>query len=241
MDKFIINETAAGILGFDDPLGQSLTMWGLKGEIIGVVKDFHHVSLHREILPHVFNIHPSNYRNLQFLFIKLGSHNHADALAYIESVCQDLAKDFPFSYAFLEDGMGELYDADKNLSRILGLFALLTLVISSLGIYGLAFYSVEKKSKEINIRKVYGARLGNILALIYRSLFSRIGISLFLAIALSLFGMTRWLQNFAYRIAPELLDFLIPALLAFGVAGVATILAMWRSVRQNPADELKQE
>lgn len=241
VDKFMINETAAGILGFDDPLGHSLEMWGLKGEIIGIVKDFHHVSLHREILPHVFNIHPSNYQNLKFVFVKLGPHNQEEALEYIESVCEEVAGDYPFSYIFLEEGMGELYNSDKNLSRILGLFALLTLVVSSLGIYGLAFYSVEKKSKEINIRKVYGAGIWNILVLIYKSLMSRIGISLFLAVGLSLFVMTRWLQNFAYRITLDFMEFLIPALLAFLVAGLATIIAMWRSVRQNPADELKQE
>ncbi len=241
MDKFVINETAAGILGFDDPLGQSLEMWGLKGEIIGVVKDFHHVSLHREILPHVFNINPSYYGNLQYIFVKLGPHNQEEALVYIESVCEDLAQDFPFSYIFLEEGMEELYNSDTNLSRILGLFALMTLVVSSLGIYGLAFYSVEKKSKEINIRKLFGAGLGNILVLIYKSLLSRIGISLFLAVGLSLFVMTRWLQNFAYRITPDVMEFLVPALLAFLVAGFATSIAMWRSVRQNPADELKQE
>ena len=241
MDKYIINETAARMLGFDDPVGQSITMWNRTGEIIGVVKDFHHVSLHREILPHVFNIHPSNFNNLKFIFVKLGSGKKAEALSYIESVCQNLAPEFPFSYSFLEDEVGQLYATDQNLSRILGLFSLLIMIVSSLGIYGLAFYSVEKKTKEITIRKVYGASLGSILALIYKSLLSRIGISLILAIGISVFVMTRWLQNFAYRIHPDILLFILPALIAMIVAGIATLLAMWRSVRQNPADLLKKE
>lgn len=240
-EKFMINETAAGILGFDDPIGKKIEMWGLQGEIIGVVKDFHHVSLHREILPHVFNIHPSNYRNLKFVFIKLGPNNHHQALAHINAVYEELVQDYPFSYTFLEEEMGQLYNSEKNMSRILGLFALLALLVSSLGIYGLAFYSVEKKSKEINLRKVFGAGIGNILVLIYKKLLSQIGISLFLAVGLSLFVMGRWLQNFAYRIKPDIMDFLLPALMACLVAGLATIIAMWRSVRQNPADELKQE
>jgi len=241
MDKYIINETAASMLGYDEPVGQSITFWNRTGEIIGVVRDFHHVSLHREILPHVFNIHPSNFSNLKFIFIKLIPGSNAEVLSYIESVCQELAPEFPFSYSFLEDELGQLYATDQNLSRILGLFSLLILVVSSLGIYGLAFYSVEKKSKEITVRKVYGASLVNILTLIYKSLISRIGISLILAIVLSLIAMNRWLQNFAYQISPDITLFILPALLAFMVAGIATLIAMWQTVRQNPADQLKQE
>ena len=241
MDKYIINETAANMLDFEDPVGQSITMWNRTGEIIGVVKDFHHVSLHREIMPHVFNIHPANFASIKFVFIKLGPGDKAETIAYIESICQELASEFPFTYSFLEDEISAQYLSDQNLSRILGLFALLVLFISALGIYGLAFYSVEKLSKVITIRKVFGASLTNILAIFYQSMMSRIGISLFLAIGLSIFIMTRWLQNFAYRIHPDLLLFIFPAILAVIIAGLATYLAVWKSVRQNPADLLKQE
>ncbi|TFH33717.1 MAG: ABC transporter permease, partial [Bacteroidia bacterium] len=136
MNKFLINETAAGILGYDDPIGKSLTMWNMKGEIVGVVKDFHHVSLHREILPHVFNTHPSNYNSLKLVFIKLGQGNSSEAISFIESVFNEMAPGFPFSYYFLEDKIRQLYSADLNLSRILGLFSILVLIVSSLGIYG---------------------------------------------------------------------------------------------------------
>ena len=240
-DKYVINETAARMLGYENPVGQSISMWNREGEIIGVVKDFHHVSMQKEILPHVFNIHPSNYRGLRFIFIRLASLKNPEVLGYIESVCQNLAPEYPFSYSFLEDEAQQLYASDRNLSRILGLFSILILVISGLGIYGLAFYSVESKTREIAVRKVYGASLWSVLFLIYKSLLSRLGISLVLAVGLSLFVVTRWLQNFAYRINPDILHFLLPALLAFMVAVISTLIAMWRSVRQNPADQLKQE
>jgi len=241
MNKYIINEKAASMLGFDDPIGKSLTMWNRTGEIIGVVKDFHHVSLHREILPHVFNIHPSNFNAIRFIFIKLDSGNKEEVISYIESVCQNLAPAYPFSYSFMEDDIGQLYATDKNLSMILGIFSLLILIISNLGIYGLAYYSVDKKTKEITIRKVFGARLGNILSLIYGSLLRRISISLILAIALSLFVMNKWLQNFAYKIKPDLLSIILPAFLALLVAAISTIIAMWNSVKQNPAELLNKE
>lgn len=241
VDKYIINEKAASTWGLDNPVGQSLNMWGRSGEIIGVVRDFHHVSLHREILPHVFNVHPSNYSNLRYIFVKLKTGKRAETLEYLKSACQDFAPEFPFSYTFLEDDIGQLYTVDKNISRILGLFALLILTISSLGIYGLAFYSVEKLSRVITIRKIFGAGIWNILTLYYTSMVSRIGISLILAIALTLILMPRWLRNFAYQIHLDPFLFIVPAILALAIASLATMIAIWRSVRQNPADLIKQE
>jgi putative ABC transport system permease protein len=230
MGKYVINETAAKMLGFKDPVGQQITMWGRKGEIIGVVKDFHHVSLHKEILPHIFNIDSSFYQDLKYIFIKLVSGQNKDVLAYIESVCNEFAPEFPFSYSYLEDEFRLLYATDMNLSRILGLFALLTIIISSLSIYGLAFYSVKQKAREIAIRKVFGANLGNNLTLIYKNLLARMGISFILAIGLSLFVMEKWLQTFAYRINLDIFLFILPAFLALMVAVISTLFAMWRPV-----------
>jgi putative ABC transport system permease protein len=239
--KYVINETAAKMLGFDDPVGQQITMWGRKGEIIGVVKDFHHVSLHKEILPHIFNTDSANFQNLKYLFVKYHAGQGKDVLSYIETVCNDFAPGFPFSYSFLQDEFRQLYTTDTNLSRILGLFAILTIIISGLSIYGLAFSSVEKKSREIAVRKVYGADLPGILSLIYTNLISRIGVSFIIAVGLSLVVAGKWLQTFEYRISLDILMFILPAMLAFIIAGLATLFALWRPVRQNPAYLLKQE
>jgi putative ABC transport system permease protein len=241
MDKFVINEAAAKMLGYEDPVGERLEMWGLDGEIIGVVRDFHHVSLHREILPHVINIHPNNYHFLRFIFIKLSGNNMPSAIAHIESLCRELAPDYPFSYSFLEEENGKLYSGDENLSIILGMFALLALVVSSLGIYGLAFYSAEKRSKDITMRKVFGADFGGIFAIFSKHMMIRIGLSLVLAIGLSMLVMTRWLQNFAYHIQPDPLVYLVPLVLALLVALSATLFAVWRLLRSSPAPYLKQE
>lgn len=241
VNKFIINETAAKMLGYDNPVGHSVTMWDQTGEIIGVVKDFHHVSLHREILPHIFNIHPSNYNNLKNIFIKLNLAGNNEIMQYVESVFQELAPEYPFTYNYLEDQYDQLYATDKNMSKILGIFSLLTLIVSSLGIYGLAFYSVEKKTIEITIRKVFGASLINILAIIYNNLLRSIGISLILAVLLSLIFMSKWLQNFAYKINPDFKVFILPAIIATLVIGLATFAAMWRAVRKTPIKCLRQE
>lgn len=240
-DRFLINEQAASMLGYEDPIGEFITMWGLTGEIIGVVRDFHHVSLHREILPHVFNVHPNNYRNLQYIFVKLHSGKNPETISYIESICQELAPDYPFSYTFLEDEVGTLYSSDLNLSKVLGLFALLALSVSSLGIYGLAFYSADRHHKSITIRKVFGASLTHVLSIFYKNMVGRMGISLLLAILLTLVIMGKWLQHFAYRIQPDPFLYAVPAILALLLAGAATWIAVRRIVIQNPADSLHQE
>lgn len=240
-ERFIINEQAASMLGYEDPIGESLTMWGQTGEIIGVVKDFHHISLHREILPHVFNINPSNYKALRFIFIKLKSGKNPETISFIESVCQELAPEYPFSYTYLEDEIRSLYKSDLNLSKVLGLFALLALLVSSLGIYGLAFFSADQYHKSITIRKVFGANLANVLSIFYKNMLRRIGISLLLAIALSLLIMSKWLQNFAYRIHPDPLLYALPAILALLIAATATWIAVRHIILQNPANSLNRE
>jgi putative ABC transport system permease protein len=152
-----------------------------------------------------------------------------------------MAPDYPFSYTMLEEEVRSLYSNDLNLSRVLGLFAFLALCISSLGIYGLAFYSADRYHKAITIRKVFGAGMGNLLSVFYRNMLSRIGISLILAIVLTLVIMGKWLQNFAYRIYPDPLLYAVPALLALLITAVATWIAIRRIIMQNPADSLNQE
>ena len=103
LGKYLINESAARLIGFENPVGEYITMWGFRGEIIGVVEDFHHVSLHREIMPHIFNVNPINHNALKFIFIKLSSAETPETISFIESVCDELAADWPFSYISLED------------------------------------------------------------------------------------------------------------------------------------------
>ncbi|MEE4114830.1 MAG: ABC transporter permease [Marinilabiliaceae bacterium] len=237
--KYLINQAGAKLLGFENPVGEYLTMWGARGEIIGVVEDFHHVSLHREIMPHIFNVNPRNYGALKFIFIKLSEPGNPETISFIESVCDDLASDWPFTYLSLEDEIAELYRNDISLVRIIGFFVLLTILLSVLSIYGLAYHSVEKKTREITIRKVYGASLGDNLILTYKKLFIQIGISFIIAIPLTVILMNNWLSNFAYSVKQNPSYFVISLLIAIVVAVITTTLAMWKTINRNPAENLK--
>ena len=239
MRKYVINEAAASLIGFENPVGEYITMWGYRGEIIGVVEDFHHVSLHREIMPHIFNVNPLNYGALKFIFIKMSPGGMTEKIAFVRSVCDELAGDFPFTYSLLEDDAEQLYRNDMNLVRIIGIFVFLTVLLSVLSIYGLAYHSVEKKTKEITIRKVFGASLKDNLMLTYKRIMTQIGLSLLIAIPLSIILMNSWLSNFAYSIKPKPYHFIISLLIAFLVAALTTTLAMWKTINRNPVDNLK--
>jgi len=126
-----------------------------------------------------------------------------------------------------------------NLVKIIGIFVFLTIILSVLSIYGLAYHSIEKNTKEITIRKVFGASLQNNLALTYRKILAQIGFSLLIAIPLSIILMNSWLSNFAYSIKPKPVHFIISLLIAFLVAAITTTLAMWRTLNRNPIENLK--
>jgi ABC-type antimicrobial peptide transport system permease subunit len=239
MGKYLINQAAARLLGFDNPVGEYITMWGVRGEIAGVVEDFHHVSLHREIMPHVFNVNPGNYEALKFVFVKLTDSPGPATLSFIESVHDELAADWPFTYLSLEDEIAELYRDDLTLVKIIGLFVFLTILLSILSIYGLAYHSVEKKTREITIRKVFGAGLRDNLFLTYKKLLIQIGISFIIAIPLSVMVMGKWLTNFAYSVKLKPSYFVISLLIALLVAVITTTLAMWKTINRNPAENLK--
>lgn len=240
-EKYLINETAARLLGYDNPVGEYFNMWGVEGEIIGVVEDFHHVSLHREIMPHIFNVNPRNYNALKNIFVKLTGQNKQDAILQIEKTCDEFAADFPFEYLSLEDDIGQLYRNDRNLASIIGVFVILTIGLSILGIYGLAYHSVEKKTREITIRRVFGASLKNNLILIYKRLMTQVGISFVIAVALSMYLMTNWLSNFAYRTELRPSQFILALIVALFTAILTITIAMWKTVNKNPSENLKQQ
>ncbi|MFC2117534.1 ABC transporter permease [Bacteroidota bacterium] len=241
MNKFIINETAVELMRFDDPIGKELTMWGKTGEIIGVVKDYHHVSMHREILPHVFNINPANYRNLRFIYVKFSSENKTEIIDYIKEIYYESVSDFPFSYTFVEDELEKLYKADKNLSLIIGFFSLLALLISCLGIYGLATFSVEQRSKEFAIRKVTGANFANIIYLINKDMIKLMSISIIIAIPVSYFLMSKWLQNFAYHAKIDWSLFIFSGIIVILISIITSFSGVYRTVKKTPAEVIKYE
>ncbi|TFH28078.1 MAG: FtsX-like permease family protein [Bacteroidia bacterium] len=240
LSRYLVNEAACNMLGKENPVGDKLTMWGEEGEIVGVFRNFHHISLHSEIMPHVITINPAHYRQLRFLFIRLSPGDQSQTIEFIRETFGKLASDFPFSYEYLSEEVDQMYSRDVRLARIIGSFAFLALLISCLGIYGLARFSVEKKARDLTIRRVFGASFQKIILLANLEMLRRIGVSVVMAVPLSFFLLERWLRSFAYRTELAWWFFLLGGVLGIVITIAATMIGIWRALQQKPTEVLNQ-
>ena len=241
ISNFVVNEEAVKYMGMEDPLGKKLTFWGVEGEIIGVVKDFHHVSLHREILPHVFAIHPSFYQALGQIFIKVDPVELDKTLDFIETTTRNFAPDYPYTYSFIEEGLGKLYETEQKLGKLITWFSLLSIFISCLGIFGLTVFMSEQRTKEVGIRKVNGAVFSDLVLILNRDLVKWIVLAFVIAVPLSWYTMHSWLQNFAYRTGISSWMFIITGLGVLILALVTASGVIICAARTNPAESLRYE
>jgi ABC-type antimicrobial peptide transport system permease subunit len=238
--RYLVNEAACELLGKENPVGEKINMWGAEGEIIGVFRNYHHISVHSEILPHVVNINPVNYGQLRYLFIRIRPENQTETIDYIKETFRKFADDFPFSHEFLLEEVDQMYARDVRLARILATFAILALLISCLGIYGLARFSIEKKVRDLTIRRVFGASFQTIILLANVGILKRIGIAVVVAIPLSFFLLERWLRSFAFRTDLSWEFFMLGGALGIIITIAATMLGIWRSLQQKPTEILNQ-
>ncbi len=240
LSRFLVNESVCDLLEKENPVGEKLSMWGQEGEIVGVFKDFHHISVHREILPQIITINPAHYMHIRYLFIRLAPGDHAQTLASIRESFFKFSPDFPYSYEYLSEEIEQLYARDVRLARIIAYFSFLALLISCLGIYGLARFSVEKKTRDLTIRRVFGASFRTIVLLANWDMLQRTGAALVLAIPLSFILLERWLRSFAYHMELSWWFFLLGGIFGIVVTVAATMIGIWNSLRQKPTEVLNQ-
>ena len=239
--NFIVNESAVRYMNLVEPLGQPLTLWDSPGTIIGVVKDFHHVSLHREIMPQIFTINPRLYNALTYAFVKINSADVSATLAEIQRVSEKIAPDFPFEYQFLDEEIGNLYQKEERLGGIFRYFSFLAIFISCLGIFGLSAFAVESRTKEIGIRKVLGASFSGIISLSSREFLRWLILANLLAWPVAGYAMHVWLQRFAYRTGISLVWFGLAGLLSISMAMAPVLYHAVRAARADPVDALRYE
>ena len=173
--------------------------------------------------------------------VKINGNKAKDAIAYIQSVWQKNFPDHTFEYQFLDDHFAEIYRADAQVSNIVGVLAALAIIISCLGLFGLASYSAEKRIKEIGIRKVLGASVGNIVAMLSGSFLKRVLIATIIAWPLAWFAMNKWLQDFAYRIPITWWIFALAGLLAIFIALFTISFQAIKAAIANPVKSLRTE
>lgn len=250
----ILNEAAVDQLNWgarssnnpDFPLGESILFSGndFQYEIIGVVKNFNSASLHSNILPMAIFHESSNVWRGSNSFLSVRINNLDNARSLIESIRKDwtaLAGDLPFDYTFLDDQLFAQYQSEQQIAKVVSIFTTLAIFIAILGLIGLISFTIEKKTKEIGVRKVMGASVRSIVFMLSKEITILIGFALIVAIPLTWYLMNDWLQNFEYRIEIDIFIFILSGLVSLILAWLALSFQTIKAAMQNPIKSLRSE
>ena len=239
----IINEAAAKILGWDEPLGKRLRVpeREFEAEVVGVVKDFHFRSLHEKIGPMVLGYWNNPVRVIDYFTARISGRDIPGTLAYLEDVHNRVDKVTPFEYNFLDERLQNYYQSDMRIGRLVGISTIVAILIACLGLFGLAAFTAEQRTKEIGIRKVLGATVAGIFLLLSKDFMRLALIAVIIAIPIAYFALTEWLQNFAYHIAVGATAILISAALAMIILLLTISYQAIKSALVNPVKSLRYE
>lgn len=238
----IINETTSSILGYGDPLGKKVYLNDGAGNvisynIIGVVENFHFESLRQHIGPLSMVLRPSN----GFECFKINTSNIKDLIAQIETKWKAMAPEMPFSYRFLDETFNDMYSSEKRVGKVAMSFSLLAILIACLGLFGLATFMAEQRTKEIGIRKILGASVGSIVGMLSNDFIKLVGLSALLAFPVAWWLMHKWLQDFAYRINIGWWIFFIAGVVALLIALITVGFQSVKAALANPVKNLRTE
>ena len=235
----ILNETAVSALGIEDPVGKNIHVGGRERRIIGVVKDFHHHSLHTSITPMCVEIFDNDLR--MQIVVRLKKEGSSEILTFLESKFKELAPDYSFRCQFVEDAFDNLYDPEVRFVRTTAIFAVLAVFIASLGLFGFSLFIIQQRMKEIGIRKVLGADVKQILLLLIKEFIVLVIAANILSWPFICFIMDKWLRGFAYQIEikPEL--FVLTAFLSMCIVMFSVGYHTLKVSRINPIHTIRCE
>jgi putative ABC transport system permease protein len=236
---FIINETAVKIMGYNDPIGKYIDINGNRGPIIGVIKDFNFESLHKQIEPLIIRL--GEKEDYGDLLIRTQPGKIKEALASLEKIYKQVNPAFPFSYSFSDKEYQKLYGSEQVAGKLSKAFAFLAIFISCLGLLGLAMFTAEQRLKEIGIRKVLGASVRSLFALLSAEFLLLVIIAMLIATPIAWYAMNVWLQTFAYRTPIEWWMFILSGGLILGIALATISFQAIKVALVNPIKSLKTE
>jgi len=237
----LINETALKEIGWEDPLGKQIRELDDKMDpktVIGIVQDFHTDSLHKPLAPVLIGQNPNDYN---YIAVRLSPGNISETMTLLEKKWKELDSTGTFDYAFLDDSLVGQYEAEEKLSEIFTYFSVLAICIACLGLFGLASFTAEQKTKEIGIRKVLGAPVSGIVLLLSKEFTKWVVAANLIAWPIAYFVMQKWLQNFSYRISLSIGTFLLAAFLALLIALTTVSYQSLKAALANPIHSLRYE
>jgi putative ABC transport system permease protein len=237
--NYMVNEKMVSVMGLNaaTAIGKSLTVQGVKGNIVGVVKNFNFKPVQQTIEPLVMRFNKLG----GFVVIRTLPGKINETIKAIAAVSRQLNPAYPFSYDFLDQDLAKLYKGEQQMGNIFNLFALLGIFISCLGLYGLSAFLAEQRTKEIGVRKVLGAPVFNLVYLLSAGITKLILIAICIAIPLSWYAVNSWLSGFAYHIEIGWLVFFIASAGALGIAWLTVSYESIKAATVNPIKSLRTE
>ena len=234
----IFNETAIAMMGLEDPVGERFSLWGNEYKIIGVLKDFHFQTLHENVKPFFFRITPDD---LNKVMVKIEPGNERSVLKEIRSFYSKFNPGFVFDYEFLDTEYEKQYEAEQRVETLSKYFSALAILISCLGLLGLAIFTAERRLKEVGIRKVLGSSSLGIVYLLCNDFNKIVCMAILIGLPISYFGTRFWLDSFAYRIDLEWWYFVGSGLIALLIAWLTVAIQAWKAASVNPVKCLRDE
>ena len=235
---YILNEEAVRQMGISSPVGKWFSFWDTPGTIVGVVKDFHSTSLQNEINPIVLKIDPYW---LNYMYAKIKSDNISAVVDSFKKIWNEILPGYPFEYRFLDETIDRQYRTEERLKSIFGYFTFLAIFISCLGLFGLASYMAEQRTKEIGIRKVLGASIPNIITLISREFVLPVFVANAIALPAAYLYMNHWLNDYAYRTNLGWSIFIFAGSLSFIITLLTVSYQAFKAAFTNPVKAIKYE
>ena len=234
----LVTEETVRHFGWENPIGQTFECcFRPIPEVVGVVADFHHQSLKEALTPLV--LMPTGRPGT--ILVRVGTEEIGATLAYLEHQWQATMPDYPFSYSFMDERFAAVYDAEQRLAQIFGIFSGLAILLACLGLFGLAAFTAQRRTKEVGIRKVLGATAGSLVALLSKDFLKLIAVAFCVAAPLAYFAMQRWLEDFAYRIDIGVGVFLWSGAAVLGIALATVSYQAIRAALANPVESLRHE
>jgi putative ABC transport system permease protein len=236
----IVNETFVNRMGWSDPIGKRVEAGDentLRARVVGVMKDYHQTGMYNEIESLLLA-----YRTINnIVYIKISDDNTAQTLSHIESSWKEVFPDHPYSYTFLSERFNRQFESDEKRGLIFTLFTILAILIACLGLFGLASYTVEQRTREIGIRKVFGANERTILKLVTRDFLILSLISIVIAFPIAFYFMSNWLENYVYKSSMGAVVFILAGLLTLVITFATISFKAYQAAVTNPADSIKTE
>ncbi|MFC2133159.1 ABC transporter permease [Bacteroidota bacterium] len=248
----IINETLLKSLGWDDPIGKKIERMEMVDDkpyyrefrVIGVINDYHFTSLHQKIRPLVITL-PVKFSEITgdvgYVSAKVGTTGIQNVIAYVEKIWKEMEPARPINYFFLDESFGRLYRAEQRLGEMFIYFTILAIFVSCLGLFGLATFTAEKRTKEVGIRKTLGADTSTIVVLLAKDFAKWVLLANIVAWPVAYYAINKWLESFAYKIDVNFLPFILAGAIAFAIALVTISYQTIKVSSTNPANTLRTE